>query len=66
MAGPRVVVTRRWPPAVEALSAERFEAVFDRDDKALSEVEPRNRSELRDYRDAWPILVPEQARRTTP
>lgn len=36
MVKPRVVVTRRWPEAVEALLAERFDAVFNRSDAAMT------------------------------
>ncbi len=36
MARPKVVVTSRWPAAVEAALAERFEVTFARSDRALS------------------------------
>lgn len=36
---PRILVTRRWPDAVERLLAERFDTTFNQDDKALSAAE---------------------------
>ncbi|MGY5808159.1 2-hydroxyacid dehydrogenase [Rhizobium sp. LEGMi198b] len=35
MTRPRILVTRRWPAAVEAVLSERFEATFNSDDIAL-------------------------------
>lgn len=35
-ARPRVVLTRRWPDAVEALLAERFDAVFNTSDEPMT------------------------------
>ena len=32
MSKPKVLVTRQWPQAVEAVLAERFDATFNRDD----------------------------------
>ena len=33
---PKVIVTRRWPDEVEALLREKFDAVLNRDDAAMS------------------------------
>jgi len=33
---PRVIVTRRWPAAVEQLLAENFDATFNRGDVPLT------------------------------
>jgi glyoxylate reductase len=41
MAKPRVLVTRRWPAAVEAQLSERFDAELNMGDKPLSEAEIR-------------------------
>ncbi|MFP7674872.1 2-hydroxyacid dehydrogenase [Marivita sp. S0852] len=38
---PRVLVTRRWPAAVEAELAERFDTVFNVEDKPMSRAEFR-------------------------
>jgi lactate dehydrogenase-like 2-hydroxyacid dehydrogenase len=38
-ARPRVVLTRRWPAAVEAQIAERFDAVFNTEDRPMSRAE---------------------------
>ena len=38
---PRVLVTRRWPQAVEAHLAERFDAVFNADDRPMTAAEFR-------------------------
>jgi lactate dehydrogenase-like 2-hydroxyacid dehydrogenase len=39
MPPPKLLVTRRWPAAVEALIAERYEATFNLDDAPLGEAE---------------------------
>lgn len=39
MARPRVLITRRWPDAVERQLAERFDAVFNEADRPLSQQE---------------------------
>jgi lactate dehydrogenase-like 2-hydroxyacid dehydrogenase len=39
VARPRVLVTRRWPDAVERQLAERFDAVFNEDDRPLSQAD---------------------------
>jgi len=39
MIKPKVVVTRRWPAAVEAALAERFDVTFNRTDRALTACE---------------------------
>ena len=39
MIKPKVVVTRRWPAAVEAALAESFDVTFNRDDRALTAKE---------------------------
>ena len=39
MARPRVLITRRWPDAVERRIAERFDAVFNEADRPLSQQE---------------------------
>ena len=36
MTQPRVLVTRRWPEAVEAAIADRFDAIFNESDRPLS------------------------------
>lgn len=41
MVKPKVVVTRRWPEAVEAVLAEQFDATFNRRDRALTPAELR-------------------------
>lgn len=41
MVKPRVFVTRRWPRAVEAMLADKFEATFNSSDRALSVAELR-------------------------
>ncbi len=41
MAKPKVLVTRRWPDAVEARLCENFDAVLNRGDKPLTETEIR-------------------------
>ena len=38
-ARPRVVLTRRWPAAVEGLLAERFDAVFNTEDRPMSRAD---------------------------
>ncbi len=38
-ARPRVVVTRRWPEAVESLIAERFDGVFNETDEPMSRAQ---------------------------
>lgn len=35
MSKPRILVTRRWPSAVEAVLSERFDTTLNRDDAAL-------------------------------
>ncbi|MGY5775933.1 2-hydroxyacid dehydrogenase [Rhizobium sp. LEGMi135b] len=35
MSNPRILVTRRWPSAVEAVLSERFDTTLNQDDKAL-------------------------------
>lgn len=42
MAKPSVLVTRRWPAAVEARLRQRYDVVLNRDDKALSVEEFRD------------------------
>ena len=41
MSKPRILVTRRWPAAVEAVLAERFDVMLNRDDIPLNENELR-------------------------
>ncbi len=41
MPKPRILVTRRWPAAVEAVLAERFDLTLNRDDVPLAESELR-------------------------
>ena len=41
MAKPSVLVSRRWPAAVEATIADRFEAEFNRADRPLTPAEFR-------------------------
>lgn len=41
MQKPRILVTRRWPAAVEAVLAERFEVTLNKDDVPLGENELR-------------------------
>ncbi|MDP9813168.1 lactate dehydrogenase-like 2-hydroxyacid dehydrogenase [Rhizobium tibeticum] len=36
MSKPRILVTRRWPSAVERILSERFDATFNLDDEAMS------------------------------
>ncbi|QRM56514.1 D-glycerate dehydrogenase [Sinorhizobium sp. BG8] len=38
MSKPRILVTRRWPAAVESILAERFDATFNLDDRAMDEA----------------------------
>ncbi len=42
MIKPKVVVTRRWPAAVEAALAESFDATFNRADRALTAIERKD------------------------
>jgi glyoxylate reductase len=42
MVKPRIVVTRRWPEAVEGVLAERFDAVLNRSDEAMSAEDLQN------------------------
>ena len=41
MTKPKIILTRRWPEKVEAVLAERYDAEFNRDDKAMSAGELR-------------------------
>ena len=41
MIKPKVIVTRRWPAAVEAALAESFDVAFNRSDRALTRPELR-------------------------
>lgn len=38
MSKPRIIVTRRWPDAVEAILAERFDVTLNRDDIPMGQV----------------------------
>lgn len=52
MAKPKVLVTRRWPAAVEAQLSEAFDAVLNTNDKPLSE------DELRDAMTSYDAVLP--------
>lgn len=52
MTRPSVLVTRRWPAAVEAVLAERYEATFNRTDV------PMNASELRAAMKSFDAVLP--------
>ncbi|MBB3654948.1 lactate dehydrogenase-like 2-hydroxyacid dehydrogenase [Rhizobium sp. BK650] len=54
MPRPRILVTRRWPAAVEAVLAERFEVTLNRDDIPLGENELRQA--LSDYDAVLPTV----------
>lgn len=55
MAKPRVLVTRRWPEAVEAKMAEVFELTINRDDRPLGAAEIR--AALGDYDAVLPTVT---------
>jgi lactate dehydrogenase-like 2-hydroxyacid dehydrogenase len=48
MTRPKIIVTRRWPAAVEAALAERFDATFNRDDVPPAPAELRRALETAD------------------
>ncbi len=54
MPKPRILVTRRWPAAVEAVLAERFDLTLNRDDVPLAESELRQA--LADYDAVLPTV----------
>ncbi|EJJ29781.1 2-hydroxyacid dehydrogenase [Rhizobium sp. CF142] len=54
MPKPRILVTRRWPAAVEAVLAERFDLTLNRDDVPLAESELRQ--VLADYDAVLPTV----------
>ena len=54
-ARPRILVTRRWPESVEALLAERFDAVLNEDDRPLSAE--RLRQSMREYDALCPCVT---------
>ncbi len=55
MAKPRILVTRRWPAAVEARLADRFDAVLNRSDTPLAPEEFR--AAMRDYDAILPTVT---------
>lgn len=52
MSKPRILVTRRWPAAVEAVLAERFDVALNRDDT------PLNGNELRQALSTYDAVLP--------
>jgi glyoxylate reductase len=61
MVKPKVLVTRRWPAAVEARLSETFDTVLNKGDKPLSEIEIRDA--LKSYDAVLPTVTDKMSAR---